>query len=130
MKNKSKSKSPIKKNIQKNNSPFKSSSSRNLSPQKPNKSSLRYPTSPLLNTSVDKGAKLKLSRSREKLTQDLNTYTLLIRSRNPIRCLEHNTNISIYCETEQKLLCANCIYGRTEHKFHRVTPLDRSLDKI
>jgi len=64
------------------------------------------------------------------LSKTLDTYTLLIRSKNPIRCLEHNSNISIYCETEQKLLCANCIFGRVEHKFHRVTPIDHSYDKI
>jgi hypothetical protein len=64
------------------------------------------------------------------LTKQLDTYTLLIRSKNPIRCLEHNSNISIYCETEQKLLCANCIFGRVEHKFHRVTPIDHSYEKI
>ena len=64
------------------------------------------------------------------MEQRLENYILLIRSKNPIRCLEHNTNLSLYCETEQKLLCANCIFGRQDHKFHRVVPIDRSLDKI
>ncbi len=41
----------------------------------------------------------KLRRNREKLTHTLDTYTMLIRSSTPIRCLEHNSVVSIFCET-------------------------------
>lgn len=64
MKNKSRSKSPIKTNQNKNASPIKSSSTRRLSPLKTNTSTIKYPTSPTMNASVDRGAKLKLSKSR------------------------------------------------------------------
>jgi hypothetical protein len=55
---------------------------------------------------------------------------MLIRSNNPIRCLEHNSVISIFCETEGRLLCTNCVFGKNEHKFHRINPVDKSYDKM
>lgn len=72
----------------------------------------------------------KLRKNREKLGHTLDTYTMLIRSKHPIRCLEHNSIVSIYCETENRLLCTNCIFGKNDHKFHKMTPIDKSHDKL
>lgn len=41
----------------------------------------------------------KLRQNRERLTHTLDTYTMLIRSKHPLRCLEHNSTLSIYCQT-------------------------------
>jgi hypothetical protein len=71
-----------------------------------------------------------MKKNRERLCNTLDTYTLLIRSNHPIRCLEHNSTISIYCETEQKLLCSNCIFSKLDHKYHKVVPVDKVFDKI
>lgn len=72
----------------------------------------------------------KLRRNRERLTHTLDTYSMLIRSNTPIRCLEHNSVVSIFCETEGRLLCTNCVFGKNEHKFHRISPIDKSHDRI
>jgi hypothetical protein len=72
----------------------------------------------------------KLKRNREKLTHTLDTYSMLIRSNTPIRCLEHNSVVSIFCETEGRLLCTNCVFGRNDHKFHRISPIDKSHERI
>ena len=50
----------------------------------------------------------------------------MIRSDNAIRCLEHNSPLSLFCQNENKLLCSNCVFGSTAHKFHKVVPIDRS----
>ncbi len=68
--------------------------------------------------------------NRSNLCNNLDTYTLLIRMRKPIRCMQHNSNISLYCESEQKLLCANCIMGKNVHKYHKVTPIEKCMGQL
>ena len=67
-----------------------------------------------------------MRHNREKLTHTLDTYTMLIHSNNPIRCLEHNSVVSVFCESDNTLLCSNCMLGKVEHKFHKMTPIDKS----
>lgn len=61
---------------------------------------------------LEVGVEERLRRNREKLVHTLDTYTMLIRSNSQIRCLEHNSVVSIFCETENRLLCTNCVFGK------------------
>jgi hypothetical protein len=55
---------------------------------------------------------------------------LIFETNAPLRCLEHNSVLSLYCETEQKLLCANCIFRNGLHRHHRVLPIDKCYKQI
>ncbi len=55
---------------------------------------------------------------------------MLIRSGHPIRCLEHNSVVSIFCESENRLLCTNCVFGKNDHRFHKIHPIDKSYEKV
>ena len=43
-----------------------------------------------------------------------------------MRCLEHNSVVSVFCESDNRLLCSNCMLGKVEHKFHKMVPIDKS----
>jgi len=40
-----------------------------------------------------------------------------------VRCLDHSNVLTIYCQTERKALCANCVYGINRHRTHKLLPL-------
>ncbi len=48
----------------------------------------------------------------------------------PQRCMQHNNVLTLYCLTERRILCVNCIYGITKHRTHKVIPLRDSYDDI
>lgn len=72
----------------------------------------------------------KMRIHRERLGHTMDTYTMLIRSKHPIRCLEHNSAVSAYCENDNRLLCPSCLIGRSQHKLHRVYPVDKCQQQI
>jgi uncharacterized protein YhbP (UPF0306 family) len=47
-----------------------------------------------------------------------------------IRCLDHSNILTIYCQTERKTLCANCVYGFNRHKTHKLLPLKDANELI
>lgn len=47
-----------------------------------------------------------------------------------IRCLHHNNILSLYCLTERRILCVNCIFGITRHRTHKVLPLKDSAKYV
>jgi hypothetical protein len=51
-------------------------------------------------------------------------------NRQPIRCMQHNNTLTLYCLTERKILCANCTYGVDTHRTHKVLPLKDSAKYI
>ena len=46
------------------------------------------------------------------------------------RCLLHNNTLTLYCLTERRVLCVNCIYGVTKHRTHKVLPLKDCLEDV
>lgn len=72
----------------------------------------------------------KMKTMRQKLCTTLDAHILILETHAPMRCLEHNSVLSLYCETEQKLLCANCVYRSNNHKLHRVFPLQKCYKQI
>jgi len=71
-----------------------------------------------------------LRKTREKICNTLDAYILIFRTDSPMRCLEHNSVLSLYCETEQKLLCANCVYKNGNHRLHKIYPLEKCYKNI
>lgn len=47
-----------------------------------------------------------------------------------IRCLDHSNVLTIYCITERKALCANCVYGYNRHRTHKLVPLKDAIQEI
>ncbi|KAL4486888.1 hypothetical protein ABPG72_009652 [Tetrahymena utriculariae] len=46
-------------------------------------------------------------------------------------CNEHNEPYSLFCETDKKLCCVNCVYkGQGSHKNHNVIPLKQSFNML
>lgn len=46
----------------------------------------------------------------------------------PLKCFIHNNNLTLYCETDRKPLCASCMYQNNTHKGHKVIKLDNSQE--
>ena len=40
-----------------------------------------------------------------------------------LRCLQHNNVQTIYCVSERRVLCINCVYGASRHRTHKLLPL-------
>ena len=38
--------------------------------------------------------------------------------------------LTIYCQTEKRALCANCVYGVTKHRTHKLIPLKDAIPYI
>lgn len=68
-------------------SPKKSISPRRSTPLKSSPSTQRIPKSAALPRHFPEPTSGQMISNREKLCEALDTYTLLIRSKNPIRCL-------------------------------------------
>jgi len=47
-----------------------------------------------------------------------------------LRCMKHNNTLSLYCLTERRILCVNCIFGVTKHRTHKIMPLRDSENYI
>jgi len=41
----------------------------------------------------------------------------------PQKCFHHSNNFSLYCENDQKPLCASCVHQNQVHKAHKIIPL-------
>lgn len=78
----------------------------------------------------DEAITAKMKSMRDKLCNTLDAYILILETNAPLRCLEHNSVLSLYCETEQKLLCANCVYRSNSHKLHKVFPIEKCYKQI
>lgn len=48
----------------------------------------------------------------------------------PQKCLAHNNNYTLYCEHDQKPLCASCMYQNQMHRTHKVHPLNSCADFV
>lgn len=64
------------------------------------------------------------------MCSNIDTCALMVQSNAPMRCLEHNSVLSLYCETEQRLLCANCVFRNGAHRLHKVYPLEKCYLQI
>ncbi len=47
-------------------------------------------------------------------------------SRNMPKCYQHNNVQTMYCITDKKPLCVNCLYISNLHKPHKVIPLQKA----
>jgi hypothetical protein len=47
-----------------------------------------------------------------------------------LRCLTHANVLTIYCQTERRALCANCVYGVARHRTHKLVPLKDAQEFI
>jgi len=47
-----------------------------------------------------------------------------------LRCMQHNNTLTLYCLTERRVICVNCIYGVTKHRTHKIIPLKDSITEI
>lgn len=57
-------------------------------------------------------------------------FNLLQSNSMQLRCMQHNNVLTLYCLTERRVLCVNCIYGVTRHRTHKVLPLRDCMDEI
>jgi hypothetical protein len=48
----------------------------------------------------------------------------------PQKCFQHNNNYTLYCENDQKPICASCMYQNQIHKLHKVLPLNSCEDQL
>ena len=60
----------------------------------------------------------------------LDLFKLMDSNKMSLRCLQHNNVLTLYCQTERKILCVNCTYNDTRHKMHKVYPLKNSLQYV
>jgi hypothetical protein len=51
-------------------------------------------------------------------------------SKMPQKCLPHNINYTLYCETDHKVLCTRCMYQNNMHKLHTVKPLNQCVELL
>lgn len=74
---------------------------------------------------------LKIKQKYEKnVEQTVQVIEKLGFNKMPQKCLQHNNNLTLYCENDQKPLCASCMYQNQIHKQHRVLPLNNCLDLL
>ena len=65
----------------------------------------------------------EMTEKKEKLEKFIKVFNLMQNHNAQIRCIDHSNVLTIYCQTERKVLCANCVYGFNRHKTHRLIPL-------
>ena len=68
----------------------------------------------------------ELAMKTQKMYALLEIFNLIQSNNYPIRCMEHNNTLTLYCFTERKILCANCTYGIGKHRTHKIIPLKDS----
>lgn len=66
----------------------------------------------------------ELTEKKEKLGSCIKFFNLMQSHNAQLRCLQHSNVLTIYCQTERRALCANCVYGVTRHRTHRLIPLE------
>ena len=60
----------------------------------------------------------------------ISLFTLMQNDSVQARCLLHNNTLTLYCLTERRILCVNCIYGITKHRTHKVLPLKDCSEEV
>lgn len=65
----------------------------------------------------------QLKTKRDRMYACVDLFDLMHSNDMSIRCLQHNNALTLYCHTERRILCANCTYGLTKHRLHKVMPL-------
>ena len=83
----------------KNRSPSPTRASNPRSPNKLAKSPYRSfsPQKKKLSKADDDAVIDKLKKVREKICASLDAYTVILSTDSPMRCLEHNSVLSLYC---------------------------------
>ena len=65
----------------------------------------------------------EMTEKKDKLERYIKIFNLMQGHNSQIRCFDHSNVLTIYCQTERKALCANCVYGINRHRTHRLLPL-------
>lgn len=71
-----------------------------------------------------------LSDKKEKLENCIKYFNMMQSHNAQLRCIQHSNVLTIYCQTERKALCANCVYGASRHRTHRLIPLKDAIEFI
>lgn len=71
--------------------------------------------------------KAKYEKNVEQVVQVIEQLSF---NKMPQKCLAHSNNFTLYCEYDQKPLCASCVYQNQTHKLHRVLPLANCTPEI
>lgn len=72
----------------------------------------------------------ELGAKREKMYSCVELFSLMQSNNMLLRCMQHNNVLTLYCLTERKVLCVNCIYGVTRHRTHKIVPLKDCAEEI
>lgn len=51
-------------------------------------------------------------------------------SKAPQRCISHNKVITMFCQNDQKSLCAHCTHQALAHRNHEVLPISKANDTL
>lgn len=57
-------------------------------------------------------------------------YSLFQGHSGTLRCMEHNNQQTVYCITERRVLCTNCVFGAARHRTHKLKPLKDAYQYI
>lgn len=65
-----------------------------------------------------------------QVAKPLEQIKIITDSKQMHRCTRHHSIFTLYCETDRRILCSNCMYDDSTHRKHKVIPLNKALTLV